>query len=93
MIEDGCIRAGKYLCETCKHNHGDDDLRCYHPNLYIDPPKNTFYEPKSSNDMDKYEKLRDQVVWAVTHYGVVNTDGIIRELKETVIELDLADKK
>lgn len=38
--------------------------------------------------MDKYEKLRNQVVWAVTHYGIVNTDGIIETLRETVLELD-----
>ena len=37
---------------------------------------------------DKYEKLRNQVVWAVTHYGIVNTDGIIETLRETVLELD-----
>ena len=38
--------------------------------------------------MDKYEKLRDQVLWVVTHYGVVNTDGMIERLRETVLELD-----
>ena len=27
--------------------------------------------------MDKYKTLRNQVVWAVTHYGVVDTEGII----------------
>ena len=38
--------------------------------------------------MDKYETLRNQVVWAVTHYGIVNTEGIIERLRETVLELD-----
>ena len=46
MIKDGCYKDGKYLCETCKHNHGADDLRCHHPNLNLDPPEDTFYEPK-----------------------------------------------
>ena len=38
--------------------------------------------------MDKYETLRNSVVWAVTHYGIVNTEGIIERLRETVLELD-----
>jgi len=38
--------------------------------------------------MDKYKELRDRVVWAVTHYGIVNTDGIIERLRDTVIRLD-----
>jgi hypothetical protein len=38
--------------------------------------------------MDKYETLRNQVVWAVTHYGIVNTEGIIKRLRDTVLELD-----
>jgi len=38
--------------------------------------------------MDKYKTLRNQVVWAVTHYGIVKTEGIIETLRETVLELD-----
>ena len=38
--------------------------------------------------MDKYERLRNQVFWAVTHYGIVNTDGIIETLRQSVLELD-----
>ena len=38
--------------------------------------------------MDKYKELRDLVVWAVTHYGIVNTDGIIERLRDAVIRLD-----
>ena len=38
--------------------------------------------------MSRYEKLREQVVWAVTHYGIVDTDGIIDTLRKTVLELD-----
>jgi membrane protease subunit (stomatin/prohibitin family) len=38
--------------------------------------------------MNKYKDLRNQVVWAVTHYGIVNTDGIMETLKNTVLELD-----
>jgi hypothetical protein len=38
--------------------------------------------------MNKYKALRKQVVWAVTHYGIVNTDGIMETLKNTVLELD-----
>ena len=40
------------------------------------------------DEMDKYETLRNSVVWAVTHYGLVNTEGIIERLRETVLELD-----
>lgn len=36
----------------------------------------------------KYEELRKQVVWAVTHYGVVNTKVIFEVLRNTVISLD-----
>ena len=33
---------------------------------------------------EKYDIMRDQIIWAVTHYGVVNTDGIINHLKRTL---------
>jgi hypothetical protein len=38
--------------------------------------------------MDKYTQLKNKVVWAVTHYGLVNTDGIINVLRETVEGLE-----
>jgi hypothetical protein len=42
---DGCIINGHYGCKTCKYSHGDDDTKCYHPNLYKNPIEETFYEP------------------------------------------------
>ena len=42
--------------------------------------------------MDKYDQLRDQlrdqVVWAITHYGIENTAGIIETLRKTFLEID-----
>jgi hypothetical protein len=40
-----------------------------------------FYEDSLSK---KYDIMRDQIIWAVTHYGVVNTDGIINHLRRTL---------
>ena len=36
----------------------------------------------------KYKALRNQVLWAVTHYGIVDTDGIFKHLTMTVKNLD-----
>jgi len=35
----------------------------------------------------KFDILRDQTIWAVTHYGIVNTDGIINHLRRTLEEI------
>jgi len=34
---------------------------------------------------EKHSNLKSQVIWAINHYGIVNTDGIIQHLK-TVME-------
>lgn len=43
---------------------------------------------KHAGQPEKYKDLRGQVIWAVTHYGLVKTDGIIKQLKYTVERLD-----
>ena len=34
-------------CDTCKHSHGDDDIRCYSPEIYKNPPHDSIWEPKN----------------------------------------------
>jgi len=43
-----------------------------------------FYEDSFSQ---KFDILRDQTIWAVTHYGIVNTDDIINHLRRTLEEI------
>ena len=35
-----------------------------------------------------YKLLHDQVVWAITHYGLVPTEGIIDHLRATLHRID-----
>ena len=35
-------------------------------------------------DEQKYKALKGQVIWAVTHYGIVKTEGIIEHLRDTI---------
>ena len=35
-----------------------------------------------------FHMLREQVIWAITHYGIVKTDGIIEHLRDTIKSLD-----
>lgn len=37
---------------------------------------------------EKYKLLRGQVVWAVTHWGLIPIEGIMEVLRNTVIGLD-----
>jgi hypothetical protein len=37
---------------------------------------------------EKIKLLRDNIIWAVTHYGIVKTDGIFKHLKRTINFLD-----
>ena len=41
----------------------------------------------------RYEKLKEQVIWAVTHFGLVNTEDIMNHLSKTVQELELLQPK
>lgn len=36
----------------------------------------------------KYKQLRGQVIWAITHYGLVDTDDIFKHLKCVIKEID-----
>ena len=35
-----------------------------------------------------YQFLKDHVIWAITHYGLVKTDGIIQHLKDVLVYID-----
>jgi hypothetical protein len=48
--------------------------------------ESSFFDIKTIED--KYERLRTQIIWAVNHYGLTKTDGIIDILRKTIIELD-----
>lgn len=43
---------------------------------------NLILDMKKIEEENKY--LKSQIIWAVTHYGCVNTDGIIQHLEELV---------
>lgn len=43
---------------------------------------------KEKTTEEKYELLKSQVVWAVTHYGTVDTDGIMLHLQSVLNSLE-----
>lgn len=63
-----------------KQEHGNDFIADVMPRPFQD----------CKTDEQKYKALKGQVIWAVTHYGIVKTDGIIEHLRDTIGWLDEA---
>ena len=55
---------------------------------YLDSTKDAIKSARSFIfDTERYEILRDKVIWAVTNYGSIPTDKIINELRTTLDDL------
>lgn len=83
------------FCNNCKESDclaGSDD--CQMIRVYLnaktkktaEPSTNPYYEYETYKQ--KYEGLRGQVVWAISHQRVVDQDGIVDMLRKTVKWLD-----
>ena len=41
-----CCTNDNDRCDTCKWSHGEDDIRCYCPLIYLNPPQDAEWEQK-----------------------------------------------
>jgi hypothetical protein len=50
----------------------------------MEPALKNLIAQKLDSDQKRLEYIVGQIKWSVNHYGIVNTDGILRNLRDCV---------